>query len=66
MVPHARSLIPSGLRVLPDQPGLPSLGTIEFALTTGRTTARGPARVLAQAVLADAFRLQRAPERAEP
>ncbi|MEV7923652.1 MULTISPECIES: LysR substrate-binding domain-containing protein [unclassified Kitasatospora] len=66
VVPHARSLIPSGLRVLPDQPGLPSLGTIEFALTTGRTTARGPARVLAQAVLADAFRLQRAPERAEP
>lgn len=69
VVPHARSLIPSGLRPLPDQPGLPDLpdlGTTDFALTTGRTTARGPARVLAQAVLADAFRLQRAPERAQP
>ncbi|MER7849325.1 LysR substrate-binding domain-containing protein [Kitasatospora sp. NPDC096077] len=69
MVPHARSLIPSGLRQVPDQPGLPGLpdlGTTDFALTTGRTSARGPARVLAEAVLADAFRLQRAPERAQP
>ncbi|WP_329579044.1 LysR substrate-binding domain-containing protein [Kitasatospora sp. NBC_01250] len=66
VVPHARSLVPPGLWVLSDQVGLPDLGSTEFALTTGRTTARGPARVLARAVLADAFRLQRAPERTAP
>ncbi|GAA1985232.1 LysR substrate-binding domain-containing protein [Kitasatospora viridis] len=61
MVPHARSLIPPGLRELPQQAALPDLGTTEFVLTSGRVAARGPVRVLARAVLADAFRLHRAP-----
>ncbi|WP_329570757.1 LysR substrate-binding domain-containing protein [Kitasatospora sp. NBC_01266] len=66
VVPHASSLVPPDLRVLPDQVGLPELGSTEFVLSTGRTTARGPVRLLAEAVLADAFRLHRAPERQVP
>ncbi|MFD5465079.1 hypothetical protein ACFWIQ_19955 [Kitasatospora sp. NPDC127059] len=68
-MPHAPGLVPAGLRPVPDQPGLPSLpdlGTTDFVLAQGRTTARGPARAPAEAGLADAFRLHRIPETAQP
>ncbi|MDH6114945.1 DNA-binding transcriptional LysR family regulator [Kitasatospora sp. MAP12-15] len=57
VVAHARSLLPPGLRVLPRQAELPDLGSIEFILSTGRTTAREPVRALADAVLAAGDRL---------
>ncbi|MDH6125013.1 LysR substrate-binding domain-containing protein [Kitasatospora sp. GP82] len=56
---HASSLIPPGLRAMPHQAELPDLGETEFVLTSGRTTARGPARSLADAVLAGGDRLHR-------
>ncbi|GAA2239902.1 MULTISPECIES: LysR substrate-binding domain-containing protein [Kitasatospora] len=58
---HARSLIPPGLRELPPQPELPDLGETEFVLTSGRRTARGPVRSLADALLAGGDRLQHVP-----
>ena len=56
---HARSLVPPGLRVVPREVGLPELGDTEFVLTTGRVAAAagGPARALADAVLAGGDRL---------
>jgi len=56
----AGSLVPPGLRVLPQQADLPDLGETEFVLATGRVAAAagGPARALADAVLASGYRLQ--------
>ncbi|MDH6121780.1 DNA-binding transcriptional LysR family regulator [Kitasatospora sp. GAS204A] len=59
VVAHAQGMIPPGLRVLPPQFGLPDLGATEFVLSTGRTTARGPAAALADAILAGGDHLQR-------
>ncbi|WP_035803201.1 LysR substrate-binding domain-containing protein [Kitasatospora mediocidica] len=57
---HARSLVPPSLRPLARQEELPDLGGAEFVLSTGRATARGPARALADAVIAGGDRLHRA------
>ncbi|MFB7668081.1 LysR substrate-binding domain-containing protein [Kitasatospora sp. NPDC056138] len=58
---HAGSLIPPGLRALPQQPALPDLGETEFVLTSGRKVARGPVRSLADALLAGGDRLTHVP-----
>jgi DNA-binding transcriptional LysR family regulator len=56
----AGSLVPPGLRVLPQHGDLPDLGDTEFVLATGRVAAAegSPARALADAVLAGGDRLQ--------
>jgi DNA-binding transcriptional LysR family regulator len=56
---HARGLMPEGLVEMPPAQRLPQLGDVEFVVLA-RTTPRGPAAALAQAILANGDRLQRA------
>ncbi len=57
---HARGLIPDGLVELNASTRLPELAEVEFVVTGARTGQRGPAAVLAKAILANGDRLQRA------
>jgi DNA-binding transcriptional LysR family regulator len=57
---HARGLIPDGLVDMQTSCRLPQLADVEFVVTGARTGLRGPAAALAQAILANGHRLQRA------
>jgi DNA-binding transcriptional LysR family regulator len=57
---HARGLIPDGLVEMNAAYRLPELADVEFVVTGARTGHRGPAAALAQAILANGDRLQRA------
>ena len=57
---HARGLIPDGLVEMNAAYRLPELADVEFVVTGARTSHRGPAAALAQAILANGDRLQRA------
>jgi len=57
---HARSLIPDGLVEMSASARLPELSGVEFVVVGARTGQRGPAAALAQAILANGDRLQRA------
>jgi DNA-binding transcriptional LysR family regulator len=57
---HARGLIPEGLTEMPTSYRLPDLADAEFVVMSSRTEPRGPAAALAQAILANGDRLQRA------
>ena len=56
----AKGLIPSGLAEIPSSHGLPDLGAVEFVLLGAGKVMRGPAAVLADAILASGIRSQRA------
>jgi DNA-binding transcriptional LysR family regulator len=55
---HARGLMPEGLAEMPASLRLPELGDVEFVVLA-RSTPRGPAAALAQAILENGDRLQR-------
>ena len=57
---HARGLLPEGLAEVPAAQGLPELGDVEFVVLGAVSGLRGPAAALAQAILANGDRLQRA------
>lgn len=57
---HARGLIPEGLVEVKASCRLPELADVEFVVMGARTGLRGPAAALAQAILANGDRLQRA------
>jgi DNA-binding transcriptional LysR family regulator len=57
---HARGLIPDGLVEMKPSCRLPELADVEFVVMGARTGLRGPAAALAQAILANGDRLQRA------
>lgn len=54
-VPHG--LIPAGLVEIPNDHGLPDLGTVEFVLLGSGRVTRGPAAELADAILASGIRM---------
>lgn len=56
--PHARSLVPRSLDLLPRSAGLPPLGDIDFVVSSGRTVAGGPAKALAEVIQANSRRLR--------
>lgn len=55
---HTRGLMPDGLVEMPSAQGLPDLGDVSFVVMGGRL--RGPAAELAQVILANGDRLQKA------
>jgi DNA-binding transcriptional LysR family regulator len=57
---HARGLIPDGLIELPATHRLPELADVEFVVMGARSGLRGPAAALAQVILENGDRLQRA------
>ena len=57
---HARGLIPDGLVEMSASTRLPELAEVEFAVVGAKTGPRGPAAALAEAILANGDRLQRA------
>jgi DNA-binding transcriptional LysR family regulator len=57
---HARGLIPDGLMEMSPSIRLPELADVEFVVVGARSSQRGPAAALAQAILANGDRLQRA------
>ncbi len=57
---HARGLIPDGLMEMNASYRLPELADVEFVVMGARTGQRGPAAALANAILANGDRLQRA------
>ena len=57
---HARGLIPDGLIEMSPATRLPELADVEFVVVGARSSQRGPAAALAQAILANGDRLQRA------
>ncbi len=57
---HARGLIPDGLTEMKASSRLPELTEVEFVVMGARAGQRGPAEALAQAILANGDRLQRA------
>lgn len=58
VVPHAQTLIPSGLVQVPARAGLPELTQFDFALTSGRRGLDGPGSALAEAILSSADQLR--------
>jgi DNA-binding transcriptional LysR family regulator len=57
---HARGLMPAGLVEIPSAQRLPDLGDVEFVVLGNRIGPRGPAAALAQTILENGDRLQRA------
>jgi DNA-binding transcriptional LysR family regulator len=57
---HARGLLPEGLAEVAAGQRLPALGDVEFVVLGAASGLRGPAAALAQAILANGDRLQRA------
>jgi DNA-binding transcriptional LysR family regulator len=57
---HARGLMPEGLVEMPASERLPQLGDVEFVVLGIRAGLLGPAAALAQAIVANGDRLQRA------
>lgn len=55
---QARSMVPAGLVALPPSALLPPLAEVEFIVTAGRLAPQGPARALAETMLASGNRLQ--------
>jgi len=57
---HAHGLMPDGLAEVTAASRLPAAGDVEFVVQTARRGMRGPAAELAQAILTNGDRLQRA------
>jgi hypothetical protein len=57
---NLHGLIPDGLVEMSASTRLPGLAEVEFAVVGAKTGPRGPAAALAEAILANGDRLQRA------
>jgi DNA-binding transcriptional LysR family regulator len=57
---HARGLLPEGLVEVPSSQRLPELADVEFVVLGAESGLRGPAAALAEAILTNGDRLQRA------
>jgi DNA-binding transcriptional LysR family regulator len=54
---QADGFVPAGLSIVPPSAGLPELGTIEFVIVGAGRSLRGPVAELADAILANVYRL---------